>query len=105
MAEDNKPLEDQERMFLLARGDALFELVRQLRDNRAKELQMMDTILKMMESYDKQHEMLSNASLGTPGQRLIQVMRTLKPKETEGLSDEEVLKLVGGLNGKSAPGS
>jgi hypothetical protein len=105
MSNDTKPLEDQERVFLLARGDALFELVRQMRDNHAKELAMMDTILKMMETFDKQHDQLSSATLGAPGERLIKMMRMLKPQETEGKSDEEILKLIGGLNGKPAAGS
>jgi hypothetical protein len=105
MSDETKPLDDQERVFLLARGDALFELVRQLRDNRKRELDMIETILKMMESYDQQHEQISSAALTKPGDRLINMMRMLKPKETEGKSDEEILKLVGGLNGRPATGS
>lgn len=105
MSDENKPLDDQERVFLLARGDALFELVRKLRDDRQRELDMIATILKMMETYDQQHEQISNAALTKPGDRLINMMRMLKPKETEGKSDEEILKLVGGLNGRPAAGS
>lgn len=105
MSDETKPLDDQERVFLLARGDALFELVRKLRDDRKRELDMIETILKMMETYDQQHEQISNAALTKPGDRLINMMRMLKPKETEGKSDEEILKLVGGLNGRPAAGS
>lgn len=105
MGNENKPLDDQERVFLLARGDALFELVRQLRDNRQRELDMITTILKMMETYDQQHEQISSAVLTKPGDRLINMMRMLKPKETEGKSDAEILKLVGGLNGRLTAGN
>lgn len=99
MSDDNKPLEDQERVFLLARGDAMLELVKQLRENKAKELAMMDTILKLVGSYDQ------NLAIPDNGRhRLLNMMRTLKPKETAGLSDEEILKMVGGLNGKPAAG-
>lgn len=105
MDNENKPLDDQERVFLLARGDALFELVRQLRDNRQRELDMITTILKMMETYDQQHEQISSAVLTKPGDRLINMMRMLKPKETEGKSDAEILKLVGGLNGRLTAGN
>lgn len=99
MSDDNKPLEDQERVFLLARGDAMLELVKQLRENKAKELAMMDTILKLVGSYDQNLAIPDNGR-----RRLLNMMRTLKPKETAGLSDEEILKMVGGLNGKPAAG-
>lgn len=97
MSSNDKPLDDQERVFLLARGDALLELVRQLRDNKKRELDMMDVILQMVGSYDQNLAIPDNAS-----KRLINMMRTLKPKETEGLSDEQILSMVGGLNGKPA---
>lgn len=60
---------------------------------------MMDTILKLVGSYDQ------NLAIPDNGRhRLLNMMRTLKPKETAGLSDEEILKMVGGLNGKPAAG-
>lgn len=97
MAEKKHPATaDEARVFLTARGDMLLELVKQLRENTARELKMLDTVLELVQQFDGNLEIPAES-----GKRLVGMLRHLKPKETAGLSDEEVIKKVGGVSNGS----
>ncbi|PHM52125.1 MULTISPECIES: hypothetical protein [Xenorhabdus] len=87
--------ENPDVTFLTIRGDALLVLLRNLYERRKEEQAMLETILTMMESLDNSVQ-LAGEGMTNANARLVSILKQLKPKETAGLSDEEIMKLVGG---------
>ncbi|MDC9589798.1 hypothetical protein PSI23_10940 [Xenorhabdus sp. XENO-10] len=87
--------ENPDITFLTVRGDALLVLLRNLYERRKEEQVMMETILTMMESLDSSVQFAGEGTANA-NVRLVSILKQLKPKETAGLSDEEIMKLVGG---------
>ncbi|WP_426575424.1 hypothetical protein ACP179_00705 (plasmid) [Xenorhabdus stockiae] len=87
--------ENPDVTFLTIRGDALLVLLRNLYERRKEEQAMLETILTMMESLDSSVQ-LAGEGMTNANARLVSILKQLKPKETAGLSDEEIMKLVGG---------
>ena len=90
--------EEADAAFLTARGDALLVLVKQLLENKRREVEMIETIVNMMDSLDGSIQ-FTGEGVSDAQSRIITLLKTTRPKETEGLSDEDILRLVGGKNG------
>jgi len=78
------------RNYLRLRGDAAFAALIELRAYYAKQLGILDTVIAQIESIDK-HINIKN----DPKSSLASLMREQFPDKTEGLSDEQVLSMVG----------
>lgn len=86
---------EQEFLLLLSRGDIGYQAMVALRDTLTKQIATIDTILEVM---DKVQSGLQGVPANSkPQQRIINVIRMQFPEKTEGLTDEEVLKLMGDL--------
>lgn len=82
----------------MIKADALMVTLAQVRDDLRKQANQIDTIIKMVEAQDKLTglaDALTGSDVGAK-QRLVNLMRKMKPELAE-LSDEEVMKRVGGV--------
>lgn len=77
--------------FLRIRGDAALAALHELRGNFAKQIEILDAVIAQIESIDS-HLKLK----GEPKSNLVSLLRDLYPDKTKGLSDADVMKLVGG---------
>lgn len=82
----------------MIKADALTTLLVEIRDNHRRQADMIDTVLKMVEEQDKLTGQVTGAAPGAAASRsrLVTLMRQMKP-ELAGLSDEEVIRTIGGL--------
>ncbi|PHM35973.1 hypothetical protein [Xenorhabdus innexi] len=87
--------ENPDVTFLTIRGDALLVLIRNLYERRKEEQAMLETILSMMDALDSSVQIAGEGATNANA-RLVSILKQLKPKETAGLSEEEIMKLVGG---------
>lgn len=87
--------ENADITFLTARGDTMLVLIKNLRDRRKEELTMLDTIIDMMDALDSNIQFVGEGN-STAQSRMVELLKQLRPDETKGLSDEEIMKLVGG---------
>ncbi len=87
--------ENADITFLTARGDTMLVLIKNLRDRRKEELTMLDTIIDMMDAMDSNIQFVGEGT-STAQSRMVELLKQLRPEETKGLSDEEIMKLVGG---------
>lgn len=87
--------ENADITFLTARGDTMLVLIKNLRDRRKEELTMLDTIIDMMDAMDSNIQFVGEGN-STAQSRMVELLKQLRPDETKGLSDEEIMKLVGG---------
>lgn len=90
--------EEADITFLTARGDALLVLVKQLLENKRREVTMIETIVNVMDTVDGSIQFVGEGASDARS-RVVELLKATRPKETEGMSDEEILRLVGGTNG------
>lgn len=94
MAEQTVSLENLYKL----RGDAAMAALETLLKAIKQQVGVLEAVLEQMKTLEEHYQLRRNLNLDAMGE-LVQTMRNLRPAETEGKSDEEVLALFGGQQG------
>lgn len=88
--------QDQREAFLMVRGDAAIVALEQLEANLVGELAAVRNVLKILKDMDGKIGMAAEGSgTGQARARLVSLMRMLYADQTQGLSDDDVIAMVG----------
>ena len=80
------------------RGDAAMAALEAMLKSARQQVQVLEAVLAQMKTLEEHYQLRRDMNLDAMGE-LVATMRRLKPAETEGKSDKEVMELFGGQQG------